>query len=43
MSDTRTRFQLPLEGSKLKQDVVDEIIRRVVEVAPPDPTAGRRL
>ena len=29
-------FGLPLEGSKLKQEVLDEIIRRVVEVAHPE-------
>ena len=36
MSDHPTRFELPLEGSKLKQDVLDEIVRRVVEVAQPE-------
>ena len=29
-------FELPLEGSRLKPEVLDEIIRRVVEVAQPD-------
>ncbi len=36
MSETLQRFELPLEGSKLKQDVLEEIIRRVVKVAQPD-------
>ncbi len=36
MSKELKRFELPLEGSKLKQEVLDEIIRRVVEVAQPE-------
>ena len=36
MAQTTKRFELPLEGSKLKQEVLDEIIRRAVEVAKPD-------
>ncbi len=29
-------FELPLEGGSLKQEVLDEIVRRVVEIAQPD-------
>ena len=36
MAESIKSFELPLEGSKLKQEVLDEIIRRVVEVAQPD-------
>ena len=36
MAQLSKPFELPLEGSKLKQEVLDEIIRRVVEVAQPD-------
>ncbi len=36
MTDSPARFELPLEGSRLREDVLEEIIRRVVEVAQPD-------
>ena len=36
MNETLPRFELPLEGSKLKKEALDEIVRRVAEVAQPD-------
>ncbi len=36
MRKTLPQFELPLEGRKLKQEVLDEIVRRVVEIAQPD-------
>ena len=34
MAESVKGFELPREDSRLKQEVLDEIIRRVVEVAP---------
>ncbi len=36
MTTTLSGFELPLEGGKLKQEVLDEIVRRVVEAAHPE-------